>query len=530
MVNRLLRMMLLLVVVAGLVGCTPATATPAQSQEPAAPEVTEDLNETKPVVIALPADIVTFEPMEIATKTDSSVANHIFGTLVRMNSDMQLEPMMAESWELLDTPERNIWQFKLRKDITFSNGEPFNADTVKYAVERGLDPSFKGNTPGFVFSSIGFDHVEVVDEYTVNFVLNGYSFDAPYYIAEIYMHPMKYYQENSNEFLAANPIGAGPYVLKEWVKDDHLVLERREDYWGEKPAIKTLIFRPYPESSTAVAELLAGNIDVVAKVPPDQADTIDASNLAHMETVTGGRRIFVGFFQKCDGPGCEAVRDVRVRQALNYGVDMQSILDGLFYGRAPRSSGVVNPPYALEELQPYPYDPEKAKQLLAEAGYPDCFSTTLATPNGRYQKDKELALAIAADLAKLGCEIEVIPYEWTIYTTMTRNKELPALFLLGMGSNFSGPWYDMSGFSTADSTTNYPQWQNDEWDALYKRFVVAYDDGERKEITDEMQRLLYREAPWLFIYNQVDWYAVNNQLEWTPRPDELIEFMDAYWK
>ena len=533
MKKLLVRLIVLVVLLSMLAACAPATAPTAAPTEGVAAEPTaENLNDTKPVVVALPTDIVTFEPMEIATKTDSSVANHLFGTLARMDSNLHLVPMMAESWELLDTPQKNIWQFKLRQDITFSNGEPFNAETVKFVIDRGLNPNnaFKGNTPGFVFSSIGLDRLEVVDDYTVNFVLKGYSFDAPYYIAEIYMHPVKYYQDNTNEFVAVNPIGAGPYVLKEWVKDDHMVLERREDYWGEKPAVKTLIFRPFPESSTAVAELLIGNVDVVAKVPPDQADTIDASGVARMEAITGGRRMFVGFFQKCEGPGCEEVRDVRVRQALNYAVDMQKILDGLFYGKATRGAGVANPPYALEDLKPYPYDPEKAKQLLAEAGYPNGFKTTLATPTGRYQKDKELAIAIAADLAKVGVEAEVIPYDWAIYSQMTRSKELPALFLLGMGSNFSGPWYDMSGFSSGDSTTNYPQWQNDEWDALYERFVVAYADDERKAITDAMQRLLHREVPWLFIYNQVDWYAVNENLNWKARPDELIEFVDASWK
>jgi len=175
-------------------------------------------------------------------------------------------------------------------------------------------------------------------------------------------------------------------------------------------------------------------------------------------------------------------------------------------------------------VKAYPYDPERAKELLAEAGYPDCFSTTLATPNGRYSKDKEIAMAVAADLAKIGCNIEVVPYEWTTYQTMIRSKELPALFLLGTGSSFLSAWYDLSDLVSVEASTNYVNWQNDEWDELVAQLAETYDPEERKVITDRLQMIVHEDAPWLFIYMQVDWYAVSDLVDWTPRPDEIMDF------
>jgi peptide/nickel transport system substrate-binding protein len=187
----------------------------------------------------------------------------------------------------------------------------------------------------------------------------------------------------------------------------------------------------------------------------------------------------------------------------------------------------VNPPAKSADIKPYPYDPEQAKKLLAEAGYPNGFKTTLATPNGRYQKDKDIALAVAADLAKVRVQAEAVPYEWSVYSKMTKSKELPALFLLGSGSDFLSAWYDLSDLVNVGAGTNYVNWQNSEWDGLVKKLGDTTDTAERKKITDRLQMIVHEDAPWLFIYMQVDWYGVAKNLDWKPRADELMHFTTA---
>jgi len=507
------------------------TAFAGGQQDQAGEEMTvAEMNESRPLEIGMPNGITTFEPNEISTKTDVSVAEHIFDKLLNLNAEKELEPMLATSWELLD--DNKTWRFELRDDVNFPDGEHFTAETVKYVIDRGLDKSYgwKGNTPGYIFPSLALKGAKVVDDYTVDIMTGGYQPDLPGYISEIFIHPKAYYEENSLETVATKPLGSGPYEIKEWVKDDHVTLVRRDDYWGDTPTIKTLIFRPFPESSTAVAELINGTIDVISKVPPDQAPLIDKTNGVEMRTVNGGRRIYIGFQQTADGPGSEAVRDVRVRRALNMAVDIDAILNSLLYGRGEREGGMVNPPHKSGDIKPYPYDPERAKELLAEAGYPNGFKVELATPSGRYTKDKEIALAVGDYLKKVGVDAEVIPYEWSVYVSMIKQKELPPLYLLGTGSSFLSAWYDLSDLVSVDAATNYVNWQNDEWDRLVEELQVTYDTAERKKITDKLQMIVHEDAPWLFIYMQVDWYAKSTDVDWEPRGDEIMDFKHTSFK
>jgi len=489
------------------------------------------LNDTKPLVVAVPVDVTTWDPDNLSTKVDSNIAEHMFDALVYVNDDLVVEPMLATEWEILD--DNTTWRFKLRDDVYFWDGEHFNAETVKYVIDRGLaveEFGWTGNTPGFIFDSWQMLGAEVVDEYTVDIKLGGFFDDFLVAVSEIYMHSIDYYKNNDLDTVSQVPNGSGPYKLTEWVKDDHITLERWDDYWGDKPKMKTLIFRPLPEASTAVAELLAGQVNVVSKVPPDQTETINASGVATVKTVAGGRRIYIGFNQRGEGGCFDALKDVKVRQALNMAVDVQTILDSLFYGNGVREGGMVNPPHKNPAVKAYPYDVEKAKAMLAEAGYPDgdlggrC---EIASPNGRYAKDYLIAQAVAAELQAIGVDAEAVPYEWSVYVPMIDEKRLPPMFLLGSGSSLSSAWGDLADFG--NDQTNYVGWKNAEWDELQAKLNTTTDLAERKVITDRLQMIVNEDAPWLFIYMQVDWYATSNDVDWEPRPDEIQNFKETSW-
>jgi peptide/nickel transport system substrate-binding protein len=508
------------------------TTAPAAAEPTAAPAAQENLNDTRPLVVQTPNDLDTFEPNEVSTMTDINIVQHVYDSLIKMDENQKLQPSLATEWKMLD--DQKTWQFKLRQGVKFQNGEDFNAATVKYAFERGLDPQYKwtGNTPGYVFTSIGLTGVDIVDDYTVNIKLDRFEPDTPGYISEVYVYPMKYFQDNKLEDVAAKPSGSGPYQLKEWVKDDHITLERWDGYWGTKPALKTIVFRVIPEVSTAVAELLAGNVDIVSGVPPDQAETINASGTSKVVTKAGGRRIYIGFEQNCTSAGCKEVKDVRVRQALNMAVDVQGILDGLFgAGVATREGGMVNPPAKSDAIKPYDFDVAGAKKLLADAGYPDGFKCTMASPNGRYASDAQIAQAVAAQLkANVNVDCEVQTYEWSVYKGMISKKQLPAMFLLGTGSDFLSAWYDLSDLNSPEASTNYVNWANADWDKLVKELGTTTDPDARKKITDQLQMIVHTDAPWFFVYMQVDWYAVSDKVNWTPRADEKKDFTLTTYK
>ena len=211
-------------------------------------------------------------------------------------------------------------------------------------------------------------------------------------------------------------------------------------------------------------------------------------------------------------------------------VDVQTILESLLYGKGVREGGMVNPPYKNEAVKAYEYNPEKAKEMLAAAGYPDgdlggrC---ELASPNGRYIKDYDIAQAVAAELQAIGVDVEAVPYEWSVFRPMIQEKKLPPMFLLGSGGGSVSAWYDLADFGSPD--TNYVGWVNPEWDRLVAEFSASTDIAKRKELTDQMQVLVHDDAPWLFLYMQVDWYSKTNDLNWTPRKDELMIFKNASW-
>ena len=290
-----------------------------------------------------------------------SILFHLFDTLTTVDIETgEVQPSMAESWEVIDD---TTWRFTLRQDITFQNGEPFNAEVAKYNLDRLIDPDVKAYTWFFV-SDADYESCEVVDEYTIDIHTKTPSAvvaDALHYTLIV---PMDYYSTTPLEELASNPIGSGPFKMTEWVPDDHMTLERWDDYWGAAPNVETVIFRPVPELSTRISELVTGGADIILNVAPDQTGQIEACETCQVLGTSGGRDIFIMIdlrFVPFD--------DVRVRQALNYAVDKQAILDAFFKGNGTILAGVANGFWEDKDLEPYAYDPDKALELFAEAGY-----------------------------------------------------------------------------------------------------------------------------------------------------------------
>ena len=215
------------------------------------------------VVVAVSSEPTTFDAHVFSDQPTYNVMLNVFDTLVERGPDMQLRPLLAESYRLVDD---RTWQFKLRKGIQFTNGEPFNAQVVKWNVERMLDPATKSKNIGRVSS---IERVDVVDDLTVNIRTK-----TPYPILDaqlarvVHMMPPRYVQEKGAAYIATNPIGTGPYRVVRWVKDDELVLEANERYWRGAPRIKTIVIKPIPETTARVYALLNGEVDLAGGIAP----------------------------------------------------------------------------------------------------------------------------------------------------------------------------------------------------------------------------------------------------------------------
>ena len=464
------------------------------------------------VVVGMTVDANSLDFMRMnTTNPEFTLASHIFDTLVARDDDMQIKPSLAESWKLVNDL---TWEFTLRKGVKFHNGEPFNAAAVKFTFDRAVDPATKSADQ--VVRYIDFDRVEVIDDYTVRIVTKS---PAPAMLARLalfYMLPPKYYSDNSMETVASKPVGTGAFKFVEWVKNDHITLEANPDYFAGPPSIKTLVFRPIPEVGTRLAELKSGGIDIAIAIPPDQAKSVESAT-TRLESVEGGRRIIVGFHIVKGSP----IEDKRVRQAINYAVDVDTITKSLLGGYGQRRFTLVTPASTSPNIKPWPYDPAKAKQLLAEAGYPNGFSITLDTPTGRYIKDKEVAEAIADYLTKIGITTTVKSFDWSTYTTqLLMPKKSDPMFLLGFSSNFD-PVLDMAMLDY-QSALNPTEWNNEQFQSLLKQIYTTMDDKKRQDLIYKAQELANEEAPIIWMYFQPDLYGVNKRLDWKPRVDEYV--------
>jgi peptide/nickel transport system substrate-binding protein len=485
-------------------------------------------SQPKPVVVVQSGEAATLDWHMHCDKNAHEPDRQIFDTLLRRNlKTLQLEGNLAESWRVVND---TTWQFKLKRNVKFHNGEPFDAAAVKFSIERMLNP--KQGAPGRT-SIATIDHVDVVDPYTVNvitkapFPLLGVRM-SPGHCGTVGIVPPKYLAEVGDAGFAVKPVGTGPYKFVEWVKDERLVLEANKDYHRGAPAIDRLTFRPVPELTTRVAALLSGQADLVSDIPPDQTGKIRSSSTAHVEISTLGGFVIMVKMTNYLTPG--PWQDVRVRRAINYAIDMDTIIKTVLEGHGQ----VLGVPLEKEafgfnpSIKWYGYNPERAKALLREAGYANGFEMTLHVPNRRYMNDIEVVQAMAQMLAKVGIKAKVEVWEQSIYTTKWRKRELLPAYMTAWGG--AGVFDGDLLTSSLNSKSALAIYKNEALDKMLEEAQATSDPERRKAIYFKAQELIYEEAPIIKAYQQAHIFGVSNRLDWKPWIDNMLFLYDAKLK
>jgi peptide/nickel transport system substrate-binding protein len=491
------------------------------------------------IVVGLSADLSTFDPANTSSRDNVNIAHHIFSSLFTLDAEGRHLPDLAHRMEISD--DGTGYVYTLREGLTCHDGEALTAEDVAYTFNRIGDPAnrFTGNAPGFVFTSIGFRGAEALDDLRVRIDIARKNPIAFGLLTEISIHCKDSYEAMSLDRAAVAPVGSGPYRLVAWNRGSDVVLERVGDGAGEPASFERIVWRIIPEASTRTAELVAGNVDIITNVAPDQIDAINASGAAEVQAVTSTRRMYVGFnlsepFRQT--PGGRAIQDPKVRRALQYAVDVPTICRQLLHVECERATGPVNIPNAHPGLTPYPYDPPTAERLLDEAGWPRGadgvrFSTTLQAGRGRYLNDANVVLAISQYLEDVGLDVEVELLEWaSVYTPLLRQRTAGPLFFLGTGGGLWSPIYDMTDMSRVDSGTNYTHWDDPRWFGRWADLNEAETAEQSRRIIDEMLQVFYDDGPWLHLYFQPDFYGVSNRVAWQARPDERVYLFEARLK
>ncbi len=364
----------------------------------------------------------------------------------------------------------------------------------------------------------------MIDDLTVRLTT-----EAPYpeirlRLNEVYPIDPAYLEEVGLDGYRENPVGTGPFTFVEWERGQHLILDRNPDYWRQDVMVDRVEFRFVPEFSSRLAALLADEINIVKDVPVDSLQVVNDSGVARIEGIPSSRINYVALVNNRED---SIFTDPLLRQAVNYGVDVDGIIAGVFQGNATRMSGALSGlnPEVNSEVQPYAYDPERARALIEEAGYqPGEINVVMDAPQGRYPMDSDAAQAIAASLSEVGINVQVQYNEWGTHLDKIVNRQTGDMFYLGWG-----PALDALGtlafLFVGDST--YSSYTNPEVEAMIAEASSTLDDAARQEIWNQVQQVVSDEAAWLFLWQQHDLYGVSNQVAWTPRPDEFMWMGDA---
>ena len=322
------------------------------------------------------------------------------------------------------------------------------------------------------------------------------------------------------EKFTEKPVGTGPYRFVERVINSRIVLESFDKYWGVKPKNKRIIFRPLPENATRVAALESGELQLINNLPTDVIDRISRNQNLQVLKASTTRVMFVGL--TADRP---PFNDVRVRQAMSFAIDRRSLADDLLRGYAELAGGPMHPLISgfNNELKPYVYDPERARKLLAEAGYPNGLKIKFGYPNGRYLMDKQVSEAIIGQLAKSGITSEPEMPEWATFYTRRREGKYDAWFY-GMGANTMEPDYALQWFGAL----HFSKYNNATVDKLLADASATTDESEATRYYKEAQRVIWEEVPWVFLYFQPDLYGASRSLDgFVPRTDEYFLLSSA---
>lgn len=478
------------------------------------------------LTVANSTDISTFDPFGMFSRVEISFADHLFQTLTLFSDNLEIEPLLATSWERLEGD--TTWTIHLREGVRFHNGEVFDAEAVKFSIETIYKRNENGLAVGgasVAVPSADIIRIDIVDALTVNLTTGSPKALLPFYLSQIFMLPPGHYSKASDADRAENAVGSGPYVVEERIRDSHVSLVSNPDYWGKPPVMNRIVFRVIPEVSTRIAELETGGVHIITGLPFDQAALLNDSQGVHVAAIEGGRRMMVGITTNGGNP---ALRDKRVRQALNYAIDFDAISEGLYGSQVKRMSHVFNPPFNHPTLEAYPYDPDRARALLAEAGFPNGLELdALDTPFGKWIQDMELAQTIEAHLAAVGVTLKqgVRSYEWGNYRSKLLSYDLPSLFMQGSGGEFE--LLTEAADLTITSPSNFYRWENAEYESLWADLQGELDANRREKIGYRMQEIVQEEAPWIFLYISPDTYGVSDRTDWQPRRDEIIHLWDV---
>jgi peptide/nickel transport system substrate-binding protein len=471
----------------------------------------------KTLVIAIGADQTGLDPQTVQNNESGFIMSTIYDGLVNYKPGTSLvSPGLAQSWTI--SPDGKVYTFKFRHGVSFHDSTPMNARTVAEDLDRAINP----DNPCYVLARKGVDtyddftfgtakdgtvaKMEVMDDYTLRFTLpkpNAPFITSLAMVWQGIMSPAatKKYDCDASQY----PTGTGPFKFVEAVRNDHVTVAANPNYWNGRPKVDRIVFEIVPESATRMLKLERNEVQILADVPPSDYSRVTGN--PQLKLYSAPALTILGVAMTTD---TAPFTDVRVRQAMNYAVDKDAINKGLYGGATTASQGI--PPVLWgynKAVTPYPYDPAKAKQLLAAAGFPNGFAVEMsvyANPRGYNPVGgAKLGEAVQAYLAEVGVKVHITQYEWGAYLNRMRHEPWTGMGIDGWTGdngdpdNFLGDKFEFDEAAGHARINNYSRHHNPAFDQLIIQGRQTTDPAKRAQIYIQANKILHDDAPWIFV-------------------------------
>ena len=504
----------------------------AQAPEAAGTE-SEESQETGPkrdsVTIALATDDSSLNPYGQDNNVTNQVMFHVYEPLVTQDRDLSIIPCLADSWE--ESEDGMTWTFKLHEGVKFHDGSDFTSEDVVASYDYAREPGSSYNSR---FTSV--ESVEAVDDYTVVIHMKN---KYPLLLTDLAMvciSNKENIEGKTPEEVGSSVIGTGRYKLVEHVKEDHIDMVANEEYWGGAPEIKSVRFRPISNAATRTATMLSGELDVMGGVSVQDVERLEATEGIHVVSEPSMEMIYMNMEQMLDdNPAVEGggnpLKDVRVRQAMYQAIDTDMIINNVMQGHAYPTATLIRDTFNgySPELERFPYDPEAAKALLAEAGYPDGFTITLDAGSDITVNSSEVAQAVAGYLEKVGIKVNLNLMPSATFLPHIRPYEHKTGLLISAWSVYTGEGITMMNQhcytydqEKGTGNANRGHYSNPEVDKLISEAMQESDKERRAELTKQIDKMTHDDVAYIPLYVQENIFAVKDDIDYTPRFNKYI--------
>ncbi len=484
--------------------------------------------------IGLSADVTTMDPHFLASQPNLTVGYHVFDALTHVDDKARLIPGLAVSWRAVDA---TTWEFKLRPGVKFHDGSDLTAEDVLFSLERPLN--IKGSPGGFAAYVRVITSKEIVDKQTIR-LKTATPYGALAEDLNSVMIVSKKLAANAapEDFESGRAtVGTGPYKFVRFARGDRVEYTRNDNYWGGRPAWDKVTLRIMPTDPVRTAALLSGELDVIEHVPPADREKLIKNNQLRIEQTVSWRTILLHLDQyrsqpplMTDAAGKPLAKnpfmDVRVRRVMSMAINRAAIAERVMEKLAVPAANLVSPGVFGHnpQLKPEAYNPEGAKKLLADAGYPNGFTVTLSGPNNRYINDEQVLQAVAQMLTRVGIQTKVEALPLNAYLGKVRKQET-SLSLLGWGS-FAGDLALRSLLATPNPERAWGAWNwgrssNPKLDQLIAQSLGTVDARAREAVAREAAALAMSEVTLIPLHHQIVSWAMKSNISYTPRTDEF---------